>query len=218
MEGKRISIIHPSRWRHKMAKQAHDHWMSLADDPKSIEYAISLDTSDNTVEDYKNTFKDVDVKILIYPNRSIVDAVNNGAKWASCDIFVVVSDDFEAFQGWDTAIIERLDINRAELLHTFDTIQNNVCTLPILTKKYYELFGHIYHPHYISMFADDDMTECAKLVNGYVEAFDLTFAHNHWVNGKNPNDKTYDRENSKTAWEVGKRMFQQRKARRFDLA
>ncbi|MBP6512317.1 MAG: glycosyltransferase [Bacteroidia bacterium] len=200
-----------------MAKQAHDHWMSLADDPKSIEYAISLDTSDNTVEDYKNTFKDVDVKILMYPNRSIVDAVNNGANWASGDIFVVVSDDFEAFKGWDTAIIERLDINRAELLHTFDTIQNNVCTLPILTKKYFELFGHIYHPHYISMFADDDMTECAKLVNGYVEAFDLVFAHNHWVNGKNPKDKTYDRENSKTAWEVGKRMFQQRKARRFDL-
>lgn len=200
-----------------MAKQAHDHWMGLADDPKSIEYAISLDTSDNTVEDYKRTFKDVDVKILIYPNRSIVDAVNNGAKWASGDIFVVVSDDFESFQGWDTAIIERLDINRAELLHTFDTIQNNVCTLPILTKKYFELFGHIYHPHYISMFADDDLTECAKLVNGYIEAFDLVFAHNHWVNGKNPKDKTYDRENSKTAWEVGKRMFQQRKARKFDL-
>ena len=200
-----------------MAKQAHDHWMSLADDPKSIEYAISLDTSDNTVEDYKNTFKDVDVKILMYPNRSIVDAVNNGANWASGDIFVVVSDDFEAFKGWDTAIIERLDINRAELLHTFDTIQNNVCTLPILTRKYFELFGHIYHPHYISMFADDDLTECAKLVNGYIEAFDLVFAHNHWVNGKNPKDKTYDRENSKQAWEVGKRMFQQRKARRFDL-
>lgn len=201
-----------------MAKKAHDHWMSLADDPNSIEYTISLDTSDNTIEDYKRTFKDVDVKILIYPNRSIVDAVNNGAKWTTSDIFVVVSDDFEAFQGWDTAIVERLDINRAELLHTFDTIQNNVCTLPILTKKYYELFGHIYHPHYISMFADDDLTECAKLVNGYIEAFDLVFAHNHWVNGKNPKDKTYDRENSKTAWEVGKRMFQQRKARRFDLA
>lgn len=200
-----------------MAKKAHDHWMSLADDPNSIEYTISLDNSDNTIEDYKRTFKDVDVKILIYPNRSIVDAVNNGAKWTTSDIFVVVSDDFEAFKGWDTAIIERLDINRAELLHTFDTIQNNVCTLPILTKKYFELFGHIYHPHYISMFADDDMTECAKLVNGYVEAFDLVFAHNHWVNGKNPKDKTYDRENSKTAWEVGKRMFQQRKARRFDL-
>lgn len=200
-----------------MAKKAHDHWMSLSDNPSQIEYAISLDTSDNTIDDYKRTFKDVDVKILIYPNRSIVDAVNNGAKWTTSDIFVVVSDDFEAFQGWDTAIVERLDINRAELLHTFDTIQNNVCTLPILTKKYYELFGHIYHPHYISMFADDDLTECAKLVNGYIEAFDLVFAHNHWVNGKNPKDKTYDRENSKTAWEVGKRMFQQRKARRFDI-
>lgn len=217
MEGKRISIIHPSRWRHKMAKKAHDHWMSLADDPKSIEYILSLDTSDNTFIDYQEAFINDDIDTMVCPNRSIVDAVNNAAKNAQGDIFVVVSDDFEAFQGWDTVIIERLDIKRAELLHTFDTIQNNVCTLPIITKKYYELFGHIYHPHYISMFADDDLTECAKLVNGYIEAFDLVFAHNHWVNGKNPKDKTYDRENSKTAWEVGKRMFQQRKARKFDL-
>mgnify|MGYP005615770435 FL=1 len=201
-----------------MAKQAHDHWMSLADDPKSIEYILSLDTSDNTFIDYQEAFINDDIDTMVCPNRSIVDAVNNAAKNAQGDIFVVVSDDFEAFQGWDTVIIERLDIKRAELLHTFDTIQNNVCTLPILTKKYFELFGHIYHPHYISMFADDDMTECAKLVNGYVEAFDLTFAHNHWVNGKNANDETYDREISKTAWGGGMRMFQQRKARRFDLA
>lgn len=212
-----ISIIHPSRWRHQMAKKAFEHWMNHADNPKEIEYILSIDTADNTLNDYDLIFKDSKVKTVIYPNRSIVDAVNNGAKYAKGDILVVVSDDFEAFQGWDTAIIERLDTNRAELLHVFDTIQNEVCTLPIITKKYYDTFGYIYHPYYFSMFADNDITECAKLIGGYIEAFDLTFAHNHWVNGKNKKDKTYDRENSKQAWDVGKNIFQQRKARKFDI-
>lgn len=213
-----ITIIHPSRWRAKMAKQAYLEWMEKADDAKSIEYILSLDTTDNTVNDYNDAFEDCNIKTLIFPNRSIVDAVNQGAKKSNGDILVVVSDDFSCPSGWDTIIKDRLDTSKSELLHVFDTIQNDVCTLPIITKEFYLKFGFIYHPHYFSMFADNDITECAKRIGGYVEAFDLTFAHNHYVNGKNKRDKTYDRENSKLAWDQGKRTYQSRKSRNFDIA
>jgi glycosyltransferase involved in cell wall biosynthesis len=200
-----------------MAKQAHSEWMEKADTPQDIQYILSLDTTDNTVNDYNELFKDSNIKTLIYPNRSIVDAVNNGAKHAKGDIFVVVSDDFSCPESWDILIKERLDTSKPELLHAYDTITNEVCTLPIITKVFYDTFGFIYHPHYFSMFADNDITECAKIIGGYVEAFDLVFPHNHYVNGKNKRDKTYDRENSKIAWEQGKRTYQGRKSRNFDI-
>jgi len=106
-----------------MAKQAYLEWMEKADDAKSIEYILSLDTSDNTIGDYNDAFEDCNIKTLIFPNRSIVDAVNQGAKKSNGDILVVVSDDFSCPQGWDTIIKERLDTSKTELLHVFDTIQ-----------------------------------------------------------------------------------------------
>jgi glycosyltransferase involved in cell wall biosynthesis len=212
-----ITIIHPSRWRCEMALTTFHNWMKKADHTQEIQYILSIDTTDNTEPCYQSAFKDSNVTILVNPNRSIVDAVNVALSEVKGDIIVVVSDDFDCPKGWDTSIIERLDTEKSELLHVYDGIQNDVCTLPVVTKRYADLFGFIYHPQYFSMFADNDLTDCSKIIGGYIEAFDLHFQHNHYIKGLNKRDKTYDRENSKQAWDIGKSWYRARKIRNYDI-
>ena len=200
-----------------MARRAYDEWMeNIWED--EVQYILSIDTTDTDQNKYFTAFEGTDVKIIVNPNRSIVDAVNRAAEIAKEDIMVVISDDFGCPEYWDYELILQFqDVDRPMLLHVNDTIQQRVCTLPIINRQYYEKFGYIYHPHYYSMFADDDLTECAKQIGAYKADFSLTFEHRHFVNGKNKRDKTYDRENSKQAWDVGKRVFQGRKQRKFDI-
>lgn len=212
-----ISILHPSRWRPQMAFNTYNHWLKNADNPDQIEYILSIDTSDSTQNEYARLFENTSAQLIINNNRSIVDAVNNAAKIAKHDIFVVVSDDFECPENWDMDVVGYCYMDEPVLLHVNDTIQKEVCTIPILNRAFYSKFNYIYHPHYYSMFADNDITESAKIINAYICDFSLVFPHNHYVNGKNKRDKTYDRENSKQAWDIGKRIFQQRKSRHFDI-
>jgi len=206
-----------------MAKQAFDEWterfayeftLPLSD----FQYILSIDDSDSDQNKYYETFTDLPVIIIQSANKSIVDAVNRAAEIATGDILVVISDDFGCPEFWNRSIENHFKgVDTPMILHVNDTIQQRICTLPIMNRQYYERFGYIYHPHYFSMFADDDLTESAKLIGAYKSDFSLTFEHRHYVNGKNKRDKTYDRENSKQAWEIGKRTFQARKQRRFDI-
>lgn len=212
-----ISIIHPSRWRPEVARKTHNEWMENADNPQQIEYIVSIDMTDSMQNKYFDVFKDTNAKIIVNNNRSIVDAVNNGAKAATQNIFVVVSDDFSCPENWDMNIVGYCHQDEPVLLHVNDTVQNYISTIPIINRPYYQRFGFIYHPHYFSMFADNDLTDCAKIIGAYVSDFSLIFEHKHFIVGKNKRDKTYDRQNSKQAWEIGKRIYQQRKQRNFDL-
>jgi len=206
-----ISLIHPSWGRPKQAYDAYTEWFSKSDG--DFEYLISIDTTDPKHAQYYQYFPES--CILLNPNRSIVDAVNVGARHATGDILVVMSDDFGCPQGWDTEIIERCYDNTA--LHVFDTIQKDIITLPIMTRQVYERLGFIYFNRYISMFADNDLTECVKRLGAYKQAFDLVFEHRHYVNGKSKMDATYERENSPHAWKVGEKLFETRKRLNFGI-
>lgn len=197
-----------------MAYQAYCEWLSKAD--QDFEYIISLDHSDITQSQYfiKNFPANC---IRIGNNRSIVDAVNVATAVSTGDIIVVISDDFGCPENWNSLIESRMDAEKMQLLHVNDTIQQSIVTIPILTRKLYDRLGFIYYPGYFSMFADNDLTECAKMLGAYVPALDLTFEHRHWVNGKNPKDATYERENSMPAYQMGQKLFGQRKKIRFGL-
>ena len=205
-----ISVIHPSRGRPQKARQAYQEWVKSADN--DFEYIISIDNSDPTQTQYYRLFEDCN--LIINPNNSIVGAVNIAAKEVTGDIIVVMSDDFGCPQGWDTIITEAMPLDRPAVIQVRDTIQDEIVTLPILNRMMYEKLGWIYFPRYFSMFADNDLTESAK-VHGELIKLDVVFEHRHWVNGKSPKDATYQRENSQTAWNIGEKLFEARKLNGF---
>jgi hypothetical protein len=208
-----IALIHPSRGRPDKARQAYEEWLKNADE--DFEYVISIDTSDPTQSKYFANFIN-DCDLVQGDNRSIVDAVNLACSHVVADIYVVMSDDFGCPKGWDTIIKQAMPLDRPAVIQVRDTIQDEIVTLPILNRLMYEKLGHVYHPRYFSMFADNDLTECAK-IHGELIKLDVVFEHRHYVNKKAPMDATYERENSQKAWNVGKKFFEMRKRTGFKL-
>lgn len=211
-----ISLIHPSRGRAKQAREAYNRWLERSQG--DFEYILSIDTSDPTQAQYFKAFEGVQATILLNPNRSIVDAVNVAVRQSQGEYIVVMSDDFDCPENWDVKIMVELhDPTAFGLLHVDDTIQKDVVTIPILTRALFDRLGHVYHNSYFSMFADNDLTESAKRLNAYKQAFHLVFPHNHYVNGKAKMDATYERENSKKAWDQGQRAFKIRQKQNFGI-
>jgi len=152
----------------------------------------------------------------------IVAAVNRGAKIAEGDILVFMADDFEAPLNWDLDIVKViLDTiqNRKEIPYRVNDIvnlnnaykvallvsdncntANNLLTLPIITKEFYQENGYFFHPDFKSMWCDNFIYEQAKR-NGYlVDARQIIFTHRHYTNVnaefRSEIDETYIRSNN----------------------
>jgi hypothetical protein len=212
-----------------MAYKAFVEWMGNASDQNQYEYILSIDKDDAQIDCYKSQFKETGIKLLINENRSMIDAVNNAAKLSTGDCLIVVSDDFGCPKDWDVEIKNTsgrlsglVTTHLNEPAENFaimidDCINGNqsgCMTLPIISRGIYEKLGHIYNPRYFSMFADNELHDVCKK-NGWLIYSDLKFEHRHFINGKNPKDHTYNRENSQSAWDLGKKIYEQRKAKDF---
>jgi hypothetical protein len=125
----------------------------------------------------------------------------------------------EAPQGWDQLLLSDQYLNGANpvVLQVHDGIRSDIMTLPIMNRIAYNVLGYLYHPGYISMFADNDLAETAKTHHLYRISSIVGFQHNHYTVGKSHKDATYARENSSIATKVGEKLFEQRKAGGFPL-
>ncbi len=157
------------------------------------------------------------MQLVVNANRSIVDAVNAAARTSTGDVLVVVSDDFGCPDGWDRALAEVIGNRRDVAVLVHDGIEGRIMTLPILGRALYETLGWVYHPVYVSMFVDDDLTHTAAAMGRLVDARHLIFPHRHYSVGSSALDPTYARQNSNAAWWHGWRVIEKRRANGFGL-
>lgn len=192
----KISIIHPSRSRPEIAYETACKWLARSDG--KVEYILSLDHDDPLLEHYSDVFTStLGVYRLYHNNKSAIDAINAGAKFSEGDLLIVVSDDFDCPEHWDTLLLTALADKWDFCVKTDDGIQPTLMTLPIVDRIYYNRFGYIYHPDYLHMESDVEMTAVAHMLgrNIYVP---LLFQHNHYSRGLSvkdaisvKNDSTY---------------------------
>lgn len=211
-----ISIIHPSRSRYLKALETKRKWYDAANNRRKNveEWIISIDYNDLYKEAYRDTFGMGDAKVICNPNRSAVDAINEGAKVASRNILMVVSDDTEPCQGWDDKIIEATKGKKDFILKTQDGIQPWIITMPVMDRAYYNRFGYIYHPDYLHMFCDTELT-CVADITGRKITSKLLFPHKHYSVTKQAADAVAKRNDS--TWAQGEKLFLERYKRNFDL-
>ena len=218
----KFSLVHPSRGRPEPAWRCMRMWLSRASDHNPIEYVISLDRDDakGYLEFIREGTGKLDFKVVIGPNENIVQALNRGAKAATGDVLIYLSDDFECPMNWDReiqkAVLAKTDSNDW-VLGVFDGHQKNTQTISIMSRTYYKRFGYMYYPDYISMWADPDFTETAKALGKLLDGFHLTFKHNHYTFGGMAFDATYEKQNSSKAWQHGEKLFYKRKANNFGV-
>lgn len=201
-----ISIIHPTRGRAGIAAQTVEKWLSRSD--SNLEYILSIDNND--FEDYS----DMLVTILRSKNRSAIDAINHGARKAKGDILIVVSDDFDCPENWDTKLLAALEGKEDFCVKTKDGIQPTLMTLPIMDRKYYDRFGYIYHPEYLHMYADQEMTAVAHMLGRNLD-IDILFPHLHYSTGKFKKDSISIKNDA--SYPQGKRVFDHRLRENFGI-
>lgn len=208
----KISIIHPSRSRPELSLKTIYKWISWA--VTGPEVIISIDESDPRKMDYIEYASKLDVKLICNDNRSAIDAINQGAKAATGDIFIVVSDDTDCFERWDEAILKEVEGKTDWIMKCDDGIQDWLITMTLMDRTYYNRFGYIYHPDYKHLWADTELTAVADLTGRVIKS-KLLFRHIHPCIKLAPKDELYER-NDKT-WTQGEKLFNARLKKKFGL-
>jgi hypothetical protein len=203
-----ISLLHPSKGRPFQALKTTLAWIEKASGKYPIEYIISLDDNDTFTDQYLSMFEDTNVRVIITPSRSCVGAVNEAAKAATGDILIVVSDDFECPLDWDRIVVRNMDMSTPCALHVDDGITNfsRIMTIPIINRQLYEVLGYVYHPAFVSMWADNHLYEVVS-IKGKIVIVEDVFQHNHYINGKRKKDATDNNHGSTEKYNEGKVIF-----------
>lgn len=214
----KFSLCHPSRGRVTMAYETRTKWLANASGQHDVEHILSIDSSDPNYDSYIRVFEGAQTEIEVNPNRHCVDATNAGAKLATGDILIYLSDDFDCPQNWDLLLAEiAAKATKPEyLIWVNDGGQgrNTVITIPIMSRALYEALGYLYHPDYPSMWVDVDLWNVCNLRRCLIDAKQLLFKHNHWsVNRQR--DATDNNHDSPEKNRIGLEIFNRRKAEGF---
>jgi len=214
-----ISLLHPSRSRPYQAFNASMDWLQKAKhykgEPAQIEYILSIDEDDPSKEEYIRAFRNLECRILINKNRSIVDAVNVAAKESQGNILIVISDDYSCPVGWNVSLLECIGDNEDFIVRTSDGTGSWLITLPILDRKYYEHEGFVYDPMYKHLFVDTEYTHKAILLDRVLDCSHLTFLHNHYTTNRTEKDALNTRND--LTWGSGEAIYLKRVKDNFGL-
>jgi hypothetical protein len=137
------------------------------------------------------------------------------------DVLILASDDMNPqFKGWDSIIRKQMRLHFKDgdgCLWFNDGHQNRICTLSILGKKYYERFGYIYHPSYVSLWCDNEFTEVAQSLGKLIYSPLVLFYHEHpmWTNDQSKNDELY--KHNEGFYRLDQRNYQSRKQQGFPI-
>src|SRR3990167_7188635 len=223
----RILFKFPSRARPQRFFEGLDSIVNNSNQLENCVVVCTFDTDDQTMEaDW------VKEKILTYPIKLIIhrgvsankiDAVNkNLENLHDCSIIICMSDDMRFIvKGFD-------DIIRADFtqhfpdgdgcLHYPDNNQGMACmTMNITDVVYFNRFGYIYHPDYVSVECDLENQEVAQMLGRYKFVEKRIFNHNHPSFGLAQYDEQYNRTENGMVHEGDKATRRRRKANNYDL-
>lgn len=204
-----ISIIHPSRGRPDKSYNTFQKWMSKSS--QEIEFILSID-SDEPTNDLLGASKYItkyngsgyNYKPICRNNKSAIEAINYGARVATGDIMIVVSDDTDCPDLWDLFLLKWIAGRTDFICKTNDGTQPWIITNPILDRTYYNRFGYIYHPDFRHMFADTFLT-CQADLTGRKIVSNIMFRHNHYSVTKEQRDAVSIKADS--TWAQGEETF-----------
>lgn len=213
-----ISIIHPSYGRPELAASTAKTWINRAMQP--LEYLLCISYQDPKKYQYEELFKELPVRILYHIIPNMVKQGNYAAYFSTGNLLIQVSDDFDCPEGWDKLLIDALTGKEDFIVKTDDGVKvsginsDNIIALPILDRKYYERFGHIYHPDYKHFYGDEELSNVGDILGRKI-TLPILFEHIHYVNGKAKEDDV-NRKNNKH-FQSDKETFKIRKEKNFGL-
>ena len=156
----------------------------------NYEVLVTVDGDDDTMSQpfyYPKTI----IKSGISKNK--IDAINRDMNYIKdWDILVNMSDDMVFVEkGFDEVIRNEFKSTTDLCLHFPDGNRNDLITMAIMGREYYNRFNYIYHPEYISLYCDNEMTDVARMLGCYKYVDMDILRHLHPAYGKAVFDKQY---------------------------
>jgi hypothetical protein len=193
----------------------------MADDQTNLFFMITLDTDDASV-----TMNFIDEIAQMHPNVRIdvgisgskIRAVNRDMQTAPYfDILLLASDDMiPVVKGYDTIIRKNMPSNTDGVLWFNDGHMGSMLnTLCILGRTYYERFGYIYHPSYVTMWCDNEFMSVAHILGKQQYFNQVIIEHQHPDFGLAIRDNTYIQNDNGISKD--RETFNRRKKAMFDL-
>ncbi len=212
-----FSILHPTARLPDGWRAACDSWL-FNGDGEEYEYVLAihaLDWDQRPIDECIHFSR----KVVRHDQRYCsTDGWNAAAAASSGKVLIFAADDFFPPPLWDTELLEAIpDLDSDFVVHvsTGSARDGELMTHPIISRRTYERWGYAYYPEYESMYADDDLTLRAYREGIIVDARHIVFEHRHPVNGTAPDDRVYRHQNRPQAYDLGKKIFERRKAEGF---
>lgn len=190
----KLLIKFPTRSRPEKFFSVLDKYYNLLDEPSNTRFIISCDQDDLTMncESVIKKFKSYkNLEFFFGNNKNKIEAINADLNTDDYDIILLASDDMiPQEQGYDTIIrqtFKKFFPDTDGVLWFNDGYQGqNLNTLCILGKKYYNRFNYIYNPTYISLWADTEFTDVSKILNKvkYIPHVIIKHEHPVWLGEK----------------------------------
>lgn len=191
----KILVKFPTRGRKQKFLGTLMKYQRMCNNIDNLDFLISIDSDDQTMNDEQTfeilkTFKNLNV--VVGKSESKIHAVNRDINpEGNWDILLLASDDMIPIEnGYDDIIIENMKNYYPDtdgVLFFNDGFQkNNLNTLCILGKKYYQRFGYIYNPEYKSTWSDVEFMDVANILKKqtYFEQVIIKHEHPDWGYGK----------------------------------
>lgn len=205
---------------------------------------VSMDESDESCNNstVRNLFKYLPNVFPVYGvSKNKIDAINRDIPPDGWDIIVGTSDDVEFlyhadetiksdvvlayFKQHESVIKKALDleddseIKNAEndfvIWYPDGAPHGRILTVPIMTRKYYNLFKYLYNPVYTSLFCDEEAIAVGEKLGKIYYSKEQILIHNHPANGKADWDAQYRYTDS--FYHSDQKIFNERKRLGFPL-
>lgn len=223
----KILFKYPSRGRPEKFFRGLDSIYNNLSDKVNFHVSCTLD-----LDDVSMCQEDVFDRIMAYENISVawgqsdnkIHAINRDMPdLADYKIIICMSDDqIFTLYGFDDII--RIDMNA--LLPEFDGIlhyldkdtHGALATLYVAGINWYKRRGHIYHPSYISLWADNEVQDVAIMAEKYHFIGTLIYWHaNPAYYPEEGRDAQFERQQSGEVWIQDEANYHKRKLINFEL-
>jgi hypothetical protein len=221
----KILLKYPSRGRPGKFFRGLDSIYNNLADKVNFHVSCTLDLDDESMCN-----QEVIDRITAYGNISIawgksdskIHAINRDMPDVNgYDIIICMSDDqIFTLYGFDDII--RIDMNAVfpefdGLLHYLDKdTQGALATLYVAGVNFYKRRGHIYHPSYFSLWADNEIQEVAILEEKYHFIGTIIYWHaNPAYYPEEGRDEKFDHDQS--LWDIDEANYNKRKLINFEL-
>lgn len=221
----KVLIKLPSRNRPERFFKALDSIVDNIYDKDNFIISATLDE-----DDFSMNTPEVIERINKYPNTSIawglstskINAVNRSVPEDGWGIIIIASDDiFFNIMGFDEIVRAEMKGNFPDgdgYLHFKEKDTGEILNvMTVIDKAYYKRFGYIYHPEYLSVFADNHQMDVAKILGRYkyipyeiMNHFNPAYGYKEC-----PRDELFDFQQG--LWNIDQAKYIEMQSRNFDL-